>query len=110
MGCCTCGSGITTPAPPLAKGGPGGVGRFITEDPIRDGLNWYAYCGNNPANGVDPWGLLEVPGRMERLGERGGPKARPYHRAPEKGGGPATPPNLLNAPEVPGTVNFPWKG
>lgn len=22
--------------------------RFITEDPIRDGTNWYIYCGNNP--------------------------------------------------------------
>ncbi|MBR5236915.1 MAG: RHS repeat-associated core domain-containing protein [Clostridia bacterium] len=35
------------------------TGRFITEDPIRDGLNWYAYCGNNPVNCVDPWGLYE---------------------------------------------------
>ena len=24
------------------------IGRFITEDPIRDGLNWYIYAGNNP--------------------------------------------------------------
>ena len=23
------------------------IGRFINEDPIKDGLNWYAYCGNN---------------------------------------------------------------
>ena len=22
-----------------------------------DGLNWYAYCNNNPVNFVDPWGL-----------------------------------------------------
>ena len=29
----------------------------ITEDPIKDGLNWYAYCGNNPVNRIDPWGL-----------------------------------------------------
>jgi len=33
------------------------VGRFITEDPIRDGLNWYVYCGNDPVNFVDPLGL-----------------------------------------------------
>ena len=33
------------------------IGRFITEDPIKDGLNWYAYCGNNPVMFVDPWGL-----------------------------------------------------
>ena len=33
------------------------MSRFINEDPIRDGLNWYAYCGNNPINRIDPWGL-----------------------------------------------------
>jgi hypothetical protein len=31
--------------------------RFITEDPIRDGENWFAYVRNNPVNWVDPWGL-----------------------------------------------------
>ena len=34
------------------------TGRFINEDPIRDGLNWYVYCGNNPIVFVDPWGLM----------------------------------------------------
>ena len=24
------------------------IKRFTTEDPAKDGLNWYAYCGNNP--------------------------------------------------------------
>ena len=33
------------------------IGRFINEDPIRDGLNWYVYCGNNPVRFVDPSGL-----------------------------------------------------
>jgi len=32
------------------------IGRFITEDPIRDGVNWYAYCGNNPIMFTDPTG------------------------------------------------------
>ncbi|MBR4880840.1 MAG: RHS repeat-associated core domain-containing protein [Clostridia bacterium] len=31
-------------------------GRFITEDPARDGNNWYVYCGGNPVNSVDPEG------------------------------------------------------
>ena len=35
------------------------TGRFISEDPIKDGLNWYAYCGGNPVMFVDPWGLAE---------------------------------------------------
>jgi RHS repeat-associated protein len=34
------------------------IGRFITEDPIRSGLNWYAYCGNNPLSYTDPTGLV----------------------------------------------------
>lgn len=32
------------------------IGRFITEDPIKDGFNWYVYCGNNPIMFVDPIG------------------------------------------------------
>jgi len=34
------------------------IGRFITEDPVGDGLNWYAYCGNNPINRIDPFGQV----------------------------------------------------
>lgn len=33
------------------------IGRFINEDPIQDGLNWYVYCGNNPVMFTDPLGL-----------------------------------------------------
>jgi len=29
------------------------TGRFISEDPGRDGANWYMYCRNNPVNLVD---------------------------------------------------------
>ena len=35
-------------------------GRFTSEDPIRDGLNWYTYCGNNPVLFIDPWGLERI--------------------------------------------------
>jgi len=34
--------------------------RFISEDPIRDGLNWYAYVNNNPIVFVDPLGLARI--------------------------------------------------
>ena len=27
--------------------------RFTQEDPVKDGENWYAYCGNNPVNSID---------------------------------------------------------
>jgi RHS repeat-associated protein len=29
------------------------LGRFVTEDPARDGRNWYEYCGNNPLKYTD---------------------------------------------------------
>ncbi len=32
------------------------LGRFTTEDPARDGLNWYVYVRNNPLRFVDPTG------------------------------------------------------
>lgn len=36
------------------------TGRFLTEDPSRQGSNWYAYCGNNPINRVDLTGRYDV--------------------------------------------------
>jgi RHS repeat-associated protein len=35
------------------------TGRFLQADPIGygDGMNMYAYCGNNPVGDIDPWGL-----------------------------------------------------
>ena len=33
------------------------LGRFITEDPARDGDNWFDYCGDDPLSRFDPTGL-----------------------------------------------------
>lgn len=36
------------------------LGRFITEDPIKDGNNWYIYTLNNPLKYTDPTGLRNI--------------------------------------------------
>jgi RHS repeat-associated protein len=33
------------------------TGRLVSEDPARDGHNWFVYCGNDPVNKVDPTGF-----------------------------------------------------
>ena len=33
---------------------------FISEDPARDGINWYGYAGANPLRWIDPTGLEDV--------------------------------------------------
>jgi len=38
------------------------IGRFMQTDPIGygDGINWYAYCGNNSITFSDPFGMKEL--------------------------------------------------
>lgn len=36
------------------------IGRFIAEDPVRTGLNYYTYCDNNPIFFIDPFGLEAI--------------------------------------------------
>ena len=36
------------------------TGRFISEDPARDGANWFAYCDNNPIERIDPSGKTYI--------------------------------------------------
>jgi RHS repeat-associated protein len=43
------------------------TGRFTSEDPIRDGLNWYTYCAGNPIFFVDPSGLAVTAWDMQNL-------------------------------------------
>ncbi|QYK54245.1 MAG: RHS repeat-associated core domain-containing protein [Fimbriimonadaceae bacterium] len=37
------------------------TGRFINEDSVRQGVNWYTYCKSNPVNFVDSSGNWIVP-------------------------------------------------
>jgi len=34
--------------------------QFITQDPIKSGMNWYVYCDANPLVNVDWWGLANT--------------------------------------------------
>lgn len=36
------------------------MGRFLQQDPIKSGLNWYTYCNNNPINRIDPTGFIDI--------------------------------------------------
>jgi len=35
------------------------VGRFLQQDPVGDGINWYTYTEDNPVTDIDPEGLLD---------------------------------------------------
>ncbi|MBX7134864.1 MAG: hypothetical protein K1X67_19525 [Fimbriimonadaceae bacterium] len=37
-----------------------GTGRFVSEDPARDGGNWFTYCDNEPINNVDQDGKVKT--------------------------------------------------
>jgi len=43
------------------------IGRFLQTDPIGygDGLNWYAYVGNDPLNKTDPSGEVKLEGGLD---------------------------------------------
>ena len=55
------------------------AGRFITEDPIRDGTNWYTYCNGNPVMFVDPMGF-EVTKEDQEAYENGSLNFANYER------------------------------
>ena len=42
------------------------LGRFITEDPIRNGVNWFIYANNSPLVFTDPTGLGVI-GKIFRI-------------------------------------------
>jgi len=45
------------------------TGRFLTRDPIKDGRNWYGYCGNDPVNSADPSGLRQSESYIQDVGQ-----------------------------------------
>ncbi len=46
------------------------TGRFTTADPIRDGVNWYVYCNNDPVNFFDLWGLKPAQDKNQKNDEK----------------------------------------
>ena len=53
------------------------LGRFVQQDPVGDGVNWYAYAGNNPLVGIDPEGLWGVGVGVAGSAEAGAPAFPP---------------------------------
>jgi len=49
------------------------IGRFLSQDPIQDGENWYAYADNNPLGATDPTGLKPPQGKTP---PKGSPKPK----------------------------------
>jgi len=44
------------------------TGQFLTVDPVKDGMNWYAYGNNNPLKYVDPDGTSNLPAPVPKSG------------------------------------------
>jgi hypothetical protein len=57
------------------------LGRFISEDPIQDGSNWYMFAGNDPVNFADPTGLSQA-GYPLLAGGFSGNKVAPKPKVP----------------------------
>ncbi len=61
-------------------------GVFTTEDPIRDGNNWFGYCTGNPVNIIDPTGCISRDTVLAILDSDSGPEGNfnPLKRKPYK--------------------------
>ena len=47
------------------------IGRFVSEDPIRWGVNWYVYASSNPIRYIDPTGLFDFDTVLSLSNNRG---------------------------------------
>jgi RHS repeat-associated protein len=53
--------------------------RFLNPDPIKDGLNWYAYVGGNPVSYFDPFGLEAACAQGVNWGGDGGEHSQRFN-------------------------------
>ncbi len=76
--------------------------RFISEDPIQDGINYYAYAGNSPLCFTDPLGLDVGDPSPEDSGYTTGPTSVSAPD-PNKFGGPGGGQDSASTPAAPTT-------
>ena len=57
----------------LYRGYQPAIGRWLSEDPARDGTNLYAYVEGNPINDLDPLGLFGIGDAWKKVRKWGWP-------------------------------------
>ena len=79
---------------------------WLSEDPIRDGINWYGYAGHNPINFIDKNGLFAYNENGEQISTLSGELEKTESSSPNMNGYNPTPsvtpdpqPQIPEAPE-----------
>ena len=84
------------------------TGRWLSKDPIgiSGGLNQYVFCGNNPVNFTDPWGLMSVHlyDGNDNGRDRGVAGARDFRQAAKRIG--IFTYNFANDDDLTGSINY----
>ena len=84
------------------------IERFVTEDPARDGRNWFVYCENNPLIYFDSDGRQTIPICLPRILPL--PRVAPIPIPGEILLLPSLPNNLIQSFDGKNLIEAPWDG
>ena len=80
---------------------------WLSEDPARDGMNWYGYAGQNPVVKVDPIGLFYYTGPTGSSQASSSTSVTPHEpTGPTGPSGPTETQKIPETPKQPDTVQF----